>query len=743
MNMLSHIDVRPKLPPAPAPEPAPFGWLLLAGGFLRRRLPIVLLVMTLVSCLGLLLVSQQAETFVAGTSLLFDQRRADVFQGARAMLDTQGNNAQIESQVEVLRSEGLALQVVRRLNLADTRHDMAPGAALIAHRPMPIKTLLGIGTASGPPPDDALREAQATETLSHMIAVRRVGLTFVIEIAVVAETPQAAARLANGLVEAYVAQQLAGKSEATREASAWLHARIGELSVQAKNADEAVQAFKTSHNIVATDEGLISEQQLSSLSTKLALLRAITVAAKAQRERVKLALTHGDAAGAVIGDGLQSPITDSLRQKLVDKQRQYVEWRARFGAGHEVVRRLQDEIVELKAGLQSELRRILGTAENSVAIAEANEAAAQAQVDANVGQSGRVNTDRVELRALQSEADTYRTLYASFLQRFTQAAQDQSFPVADVQVVSPATPPLHKSGPRRGLIVGGSAVLGLGLGLLAGLVGEIASGRAPAKGPGRSARGLECLGTLPRLQAETSFRGGTLSRLRRLFLGGPRPDALLLPRSGPAGMLRLGIDRPDEPFGLAVAAMRREILRRVSPANEGRVIGCLTLNSGDGTTTVAANLAHALAQGGHRTVLVDMADGANAATRVMGGQAAEADGFGGRMHQDRTTGLLFRPTPSPIGAILNTTGVPAATMASVVKSLQRKHDFVIIDLPAVERRMPSHDILMQVDDLLMIGSWTEQDEARMLEVPDLAAASAVRCLGIVLTMVPPHLCDVV
>lgn len=744
MNMLSPVDLDRGVgsPVGPQPEALPFAWVPLAGGFLRRRAAAIILVASMVTGLALLYVSQLAPTYMASATLLVDQRRADNFQAAHTTLDSLGVSAQIESQVEVLRSFGLAAKVVDRLNLADLRTDMAPGAGLIAHRVAPLKTAMGLGRPA-PSSDSAdVRAAQAADTVSRMITVRRVGLTFIIEVSVVAEDPQAAAKLANAVTDVYVAEQLGAKSQATHEASDWLHARIGELSAQATAADAAVQKYKKDHNIVATDEGLINEQQLTALTAKLATLRAATIAAKAQLARAKLMLSGGDTSGAVMGEGLQSGIIDNLRQKLIDKQRQYAEWRVRFGAQHEVVRRLEAEIGELQAGIRGEMQRIVGTATNSVEIAQASENATQAQVDAVVDQSGRVNSDRVQLRALQSEAETYRTLYTNFLQRYTQAAQDQSFPVSEVQVVSAAAPPLLRSGPKRGLIVGGAGVVGLGLGLLVGLVAEIASQRPRARPHGRSARGLECLGTLPLLGAEPSGWKGPAEKLRSLVVGG-NMGAMRLPDGGGAGLLRLGVDRPNELFGLAVAGMRREVLRRLGTSREGRVIGCLTLNSGEGTSTVAANLAHALALGGHRTVLVDMADGPGNLTRLMGQQDGENDGLGGRMHQDRKTGLLFRPAIRPAGLPSNNAVTISQSMSAMVKALQRKHDFVILDLPAVERRMPSHDILTQVDDLLMVGAWTEQDEAKMLEVPDLAAASAVRCLGIVLTMVPPRFCDVV
>lgn len=750
MNKLSHFELERAVEQA---TPAlPFVWTRHAGGFARRRWRGVLLACGLCAIAGFAATTQMAPSFTAATTLLLDKRRSESFLQTHTAVDTQSLNAQIESQVEVLRSAGLARAVAERLNLAGTRPGIPSGAALIAHQPTPLRqALIDLGlmqTATQAVSDAGTAEANAAEALQRMTAVRRVGLTYVVEISVSAETAQAAARLANAITEAYVAEQLAARSQAAQEANRWLSARIVELSEQARDADQAVQVYKKSRNIVATDEGLINEQQLTAVTARLATLRAATDTARAQLERARLMLRGGDAnggiSGSVMGDGLQSTILDTLRQKYIDRQRQYVEWSARFGSGHEAVRRLQSEINELQAGIKGELQRIVSTATNSFEIARANEAATGAQVDEITSQSARVNEDRVQLRALQSKADTFRTLYASFLQHYTQAAQDQSFPGSEVQVISQAVPPSARTGPKTALITGGSAVAGLALGLLAGLLAEVSgSSSARQSGRARCARGLPCLGTVPRLQPHRTLNDG-FARLRQIVLGGPRQAALELPRETEA-MLRLCVDHPDEPFGTAIASITREVLDRVISGRDGRVIGCLAMSAGEGTSTTAANLAHALALAGHRTLLIDMSDGPSTLSRLMrrptsaGHSAIGMPEPAARLHQDRRSGLLFRPAPALSGASDQLVEPP--TRASM-DALRRTHDFIILDLPPIQHRQPAHDALALVDDMLMVARWMPQDEDILMDAPDLAAAS-LRCLGIVLTMVPPARCELV
>lgn len=76
------------------------------------------------------------------------------------------------------------------------------------------------------------------------------------------------------------------------------------------------------------------------------------------------------------------------------------------------------------------------------------------------------------LDELESTAMTYRKMFESSLQAYTEAQQRQSYPVTNARVISRAFPPLKKSSPQRLRILLLAAVLGGLLGLGAALVRE-------------------------------------------------------------------------------------------------------------------------------------------------------------------------------------------------------------------------------------------------------------------------------
>src|SRR5262249_213657 len=62
--------------------------------------------------------------------------------------------------------------------------------------------------------------------------------------------------------------------------------------------------------------------------------------------------------------------------------------------------------------------------------------------------SQTTNQAQIALRDLESRAQSYRQLNDSFLQRFMETIQQQSFPISEARVITRATPPLRPSNPR-------------------------------------------------------------------------------------------------------------------------------------------------------------------------------------------------------------------------------------------------------------------------------------------------------
>jgi uncharacterized protein involved in exopolysaccharide biosynthesis/Mrp family chromosome partitioning ATPase len=211
--------------------------------------------------------------FTARTQVLIEQRISRLLQQATEVnlsLDT----AQVESQIAVMQSEKIAAMVIDELKIL---HDPAFIASRIpptlAERFARLSSKFFVATgmddvAWARPVHDFASAGVARpgleETLSGLsdfersrltmemfragLDVRRVGVSYAIDIFYSSRDPEEAATLANATARAFVREQIESKAAAAREGGEWLERRMGELRTQMNNATQIAQQFRARHD---------------------------------------------------------------------------------------------------------------------------------------------------------------------------------------------------------------------------------------------------------------------------------------------------------------------------------------------------------------------------------------------------------------------------------------------------------------------------------------------------------------
>ena len=441
-------------------------------GFIRRQISIVAFVVLLFIALGIIYSITARPTFTAQAELMIDARKLQVFQQQSILGEIPIDTAQVESQVEVLKSENVALSVIKNLHLTEDPEFVGANGGLFGSL---LSFIYSPFEADSAPSEFELTR-RAVNAFESKLSIKRIGLTYIIQIGFQSYNPERSAQIANAVADAYIVDQLEAKYQATRRASAWLQDRIKELRDQVSAAEQAVVEFKTKNNIVSTggpDKRLVGEQQVAELSSQLVIARASSAEAKARLDRINSVL-RADAPNASFG----ATVTDTLKNEIVSKLRsQYLElsaresdWAAKYGANHLAVVNLRNQLREIRNSIFEELKRLGETYKSDYAIAKQRELGVQNELAQAVAQSQATDAKSVTLRELQSTAQTYKSLYDNFLQRYMEAVQQQSFPITEARLISSATRPLGKSHPRTRfvLFVAGLSglVIGFGIGAL-------------------------------------------------------------------------------------------------------------------------------------------------------------------------------------------------------------------------------------------------------------------------------------
>jgi capsular exopolysaccharide synthesis family protein len=300
------------------------------------------------------------------------------------------------------------------------------------------------------------------------------------------------------------------------------------------------------------------------------------------------------------------------------------------------------------------------------------------------------------------EKSAVRATYDSFLQRYTQAVQQQSLPFTEARVITSAAQG-SKSSPKTLLVLVASILLGGMIGLGAALARDLLDKAVRTRHQVEAATGAPFLGYLPRFD----LRGQALKRMAK------RSAKLLDARSrtftaGPAYSAVL-----TAPFSRFTETLRNIKAATRLPSERGRVLGVISSVANEGKTTVAANLARLVAQGGTRVLLVDgdlrnaalthnlVPDGSPGLAQLARGEAQLAD----LRWADQTTRFDFLPAgggPNLASAneILTAPGMPA-----VMEALRLQYGLIVIDLPAVLPVVDARAAAHLFDSLVYVVQW--------------------------------------
>jgi uncharacterized protein involved in exopolysaccharide biosynthesis len=237
--------------------------------FVRRRILLIVAFAVAGAATALFFASTTDPTYFAKTQILIEpklpQQATNPAGGLAASLDT----AQVESQIAVLRSEKIAKMVIESVRLIDEPDFFILRGVSLIERIERIARLL----ASGPGGDDATprwlsdllgdgggdeagertltafeRERIALTLFDDALDIRRVGVSYAIDIGFRSRNPDLAARIANAVADGYLREQVENKAAAARQSGDWLEERMGEMRRKMNTATQLAQEFRARHD---------------------------------------------------------------------------------------------------------------------------------------------------------------------------------------------------------------------------------------------------------------------------------------------------------------------------------------------------------------------------------------------------------------------------------------------------------------------------------------------------------------
>ncbi|MBC2775873.1 polysaccharide biosynthesis tyrosine autokinase [Rhizobium sp. AQ_MP] len=540
-------------------------------GLFRRQLWLMVSIVVTIVLLTAGVLYTLTPEYTATNKVLVDLSNKDLLQpDDRMNVSVSDANARVESEVSILRSDNIYLEVIRRENLlADPEFGIRPG------RFDWIRSYLNVVPVAAPSGEMLL--GQALARLQSAVTVRRQGLTYIIEISVTSKTPAKAAKLANSIASTYIDLQLQSKVSRTVASRNIIESQIS----QANNA--LIESERGFDRYLSENLDRIEEQ---SASPRIAQLRSEFERIRTERERVsglaqvvELSLNAGDI--SALTANLQA---DAIRQ-LQQRQEEVNAALALATEGSERAINLRSELEQIQAQIVDEAGRELTKLQQEVASYEDRGNTVRAEMRTAMLNSNLPPEVLTEIYSLQQSSEIARSQYQSLLQRLRELDVQAQLQVADARVVNQASIPTQASFPNKRLMLALAGVFAL------------------------------CL-------------GGAAAILRELFIGGftsedqveqvlRTPLATTVPRqSGSTNLVKIGVadlvvSAPLSVFAESIRRLRVLVERRkvdmatVAEDKAGLVIMVTSTEPNEGKSTTALALARTLARSGRKTLIID------------------------------------------------------------------------------------------------------------------------------------------
>ncbi len=574
-------------------------------GFLRRQYSVILFATALAVTVSAIYLKVTPPTYTGQVKVLFGNPKAQFVQQQSVLAEAPIDLAQLETQLQILKSNAIAVAVINQLKLADDPDFRSP-------RPFLGSFWRGLRGwfATQPPVQNQQSDQQEAPSdglvaeFEDRLSAIRIGYSNVIEISFNSSRPERAAEIANAVANAYITDQLNAKFDANRSATTWLQDRLRELGQQALTAERAVNVFKSQNNIVSSGGKPIDEQQVTDLNGRLVAARAQTSDASARLARLEAILRTNPANSSAIGsldasgsEALNNPIIVSLRQQYLDLARRESDWSARYGRDHLAVVNLRTRMRDIRTSMLDEVRRLGETSRNDFELAKQRQLEIEKQLAQAVSQSRTTNSAELTMRELETSAKGYRSLYESFLQRYMGSVQQESFPISDARIISPASPPQGKSKPKSRLILALGILGGLALGGALAFLRDIMDRVFRTSAQVESTLQLPCLALVPLLKDTQQDK--PVGRTARAS-----SDSGQKAVSKRSGVYWAATAMPLSRFAESIRSIKLAIdLNPTKTSN--KIVGITSALPNEGKSTIAASLAQLIGHAGKKVIVVD------------------------------------------------------------------------------------------------------------------------------------------
>jgi len=440
------------------------------------------------------------KTYVAQVALVVEMRGTDPVMGNPA--PPQLLAGYLNTQMDIIKSRGVALKVVDKFKLTD---DPAVQARF-------MESTQGVGS---------IRDWISDRLLGNLdvIPSRNSG---VFQIAYAASDAGMAAQLANAWADAYIETSIELKLEPAKRQSLWFEEQLVGLRKTLEAAQRKLSDFQRTNGLVTTDGRLdVETARLSGITSEAVNAQAAMSDAQTRRAQLQQALRNQRV--EELPDVLGNALLQSMKAELVRKEAKLSELAERYGSNHPQYISAAAEVSALREKLYLELETAKGAIFQAAEIAERRSRELQNALDEQKQKILEMKRANDERDVLTREVESAQRTYDAATQRGSAVRLESQLDQSSVAVLAPAVRPFAPARPRVMLNSLASLVFGFLVGGAIVIAAELRNRRVRSGADLVEVVGVVLLAELPKVARQ--------KKPRRLA---PPPRFPALPRVRPA-----------------------------------------------------------------------------------------------------------------------------------------------------------------------------------------------------------------
>jgi len=531
----------------------------------RRKWTILLTLLTTLAFVTFYTLSLK-PTYRANATIQIERESAEIVDFGQTRKPVTSvdslNDPFFRTRYEMLRGRVVAQKVIDDLSLEKSLNPKKEKSFI-------AKTLEYLGLNKDKKAEQQPQRVDYTGLFLKNLFVQPIQGTHLVEIFYEGPTPEEAKNVVSSIVQNFITSQVEIKSETGTYAKTFLDKQIIEAGDKLKNDELTLVEYANDNGILGVDENQTRQvKKLENLDTAL-------VQAEIRRIEAESLFLQMQRAGSV-ANVLTNPVVTSLKARLVGLEGDYQEMLKTFKPNYPDMVLLRQQINATNSKLSSEMSNIQRSMEADFKAAKSQEDKIRKELSDFNRTMQDLQDSGVDYNNLKRRVENSNKLYNSLLQRREEVAVASQAQTSNISIVEPAVTPIRKYRPRPKVNILLGLLTGLILGLAFAFLRESVDKTVKSTDDLEKLTGLPILGMIPRVSK---------SKMKKQL----DMISYKMPQSAPAEAYRIMATN----------------IRLMFKADEDHVMLITSVNSGEGKSTSASNIALSYAQMGKKVLLVD------------------------------------------------------------------------------------------------------------------------------------------